>query len=39
LNHAQPGNPNYSINSDNFGTIASKTGQGRRFQGQLRFQF
>jgi hypothetical protein len=39
LNHAQPNNPTFSINSDNFGTIASKGGQPRRFQGQLRFQF
>lgn len=39
LNHAQPGNPEFDINDADFGTIASKTGQGRRFQGQLRFQF
>jgi hypothetical protein len=39
LNHAQPGGPNFNINSDDFGTIGTKGGTPRRFQGQLRFQF
>jgi hypothetical protein len=39
LNHPQPNNPNFNINSANFGTIAAKGNQTRQFQGQLRFQF
>jgi hypothetical protein len=39
LNHPQPNNPTFSINSLNFGTIAAKGDQHRQFQGQLRFQF
>jgi hypothetical protein len=38
LNHPQPGNPNLSINAENFGQITTKTG-GRTMQGQLRFTF
>ncbi len=39
LNHPQPNNPEFSINDQDFGTIASKGNQNRNFQGQLRFQF
>jgi hypothetical protein len=39
LNHPLPNNPQFSINSSSFGTIASKGNQARTFQGQLRFQF
>jgi hypothetical protein len=36
---SQPNGPQFSINSEDFGTIASKGNQSRNFQGQLRFQF
>jgi hypothetical protein len=39
LNHPLPNNPQYSINNNAFGTIASKGNQIRTFQGQLRFVF
>jgi hypothetical protein len=39
LNHPQPNNPTFSINSASFGTIAAKGDQHRQFQGQLRLQF
>jgi len=39
LNHPQPNNPQFSINSLNFGTIAAKGDQHRQFQAQLRLQF
>jgi hypothetical protein len=39
LNHPQPNGPQFSINNEDFGTIASKGNQSRNFQGQLRFQF
>src|SRR6185503_4717105 len=38
LNHPQPGGPNLSINTGNFGAITTKTG-GRIMQGQLRLTF
>jgi hypothetical protein len=38
LNHPQPGNPNFDINTSNFGRIGSKTG-GRTLQGQMRLTF
>ena len=38
LNHPIPGNPNLSINSNNFGQITNVSGA-RRFQGQLRVTF
>lgn len=38
LNHADPGNPTLTLN-DSFGDIASKGGQVRNFQGQLRLSF
>ena len=39
LNHPDPATPEFSINDDDFGTIASKGNQRRTFQGQLRFSF
>jgi hypothetical protein len=39
LNHPLPNTPTFSINSNSFGTIASKGNQVRNFQGQLRIQF
>jgi hypothetical protein len=38
LNHAEPWNPTLTL-ADPFGDIASKGGQVRNFQGQLRLSF
>jgi hypothetical protein len=39
LNHPNLGNVEYSINDEDFGTIANKGTRSRNFQGQIRLQF
>jgi hypothetical protein len=39
LNHPNPGEPNYNIQSSNFGQVTTRQGAPRSFQGQLRLTF
>jgi len=39
LNHPNPGEPTYNVQSDNFGQVTTRQGAPRSFQGQLRLSF
>ncbi len=39
LNHPNPGEPTYNVQSDNFGQVTGRQGAPRAFQGQLRLAF
>jgi hypothetical protein len=39
LNHPNPGEPNYNIQSANFGQVTARQGAPRSFQGQIRLGF